>query len=159
MMQEKFTTLLTRHPNLRASFFRGDLSRPVQVVPSRVDVPWRTIIATADEVDALDSDERLRPFDLERGPAIRFVLIEVPGSHWRFVVVAHHIIIDGWSLPLFIGELIALYRAGGDVGALPPPPRPYRDYIGWLAALDQEASRALWREHLGGNAGGSLLHR
>ena len=150
-------TLLARHPNLRASFFRGDLSRPVQIVPSRVDVPWRTITATADEVDALDSDERLRPFDLERGPAIRFVLIEVPDSHWRFVVVAHHIIIDGWSLPLFVGELIGLYRAGGDAGALPPPPRPYRDYIGWLAARDQQASRTLWREHLGGTDSPTLL--
>ena len=58
------------------------------------------------------------------------------------MVVAHHIVIDGWSLPLFVGELITLYRAGGDVGALPPPPRPYRDYIGWLAGRDQEASRA-----------------
>jgi mycobactin peptide synthetase MbtF len=149
--------LLARHPNLRASFFRGDLSRPVQVVPSRVDTPWRIITAPADEVDALDSDERLRPFDLERGPAIRFVLIEVPDSHWRFVVVAHHIIIDGWSLPLFVGELIALYRAGGDAGVLPPPPRPYRDYIGWLAARDQEASRALWREHLSGTGSPTLL--
>ncbi|MFI5511045.1 amino acid adenylation domain-containing protein [Mycobacterium sp. NPDC051804] len=149
--------LLARHPNLRASFFRGDLSRPVQVIPSRVDIPWRTITATADEVEALDTDERLRPFDLERGPAIRFVLIEVPESHWRFVVVAHHIIIDGWSLPLFIGELISMYSAGGDAGVLPPPPRLYRDYIGWLAARDQDASRTLWREHLGGTDGPTLL--
>ena len=149
--------LLARHPNLRASFFRGDLSRPVQVVPTRVDTPWSTITASADEVDALDSDERLRPFDLERGPAIRFVLIEVPESHWRFVVVAHHIIIDGWSLPLFIGELMSMYSAGGDAGVLPPPPRPYRDYIGWLAARDQDASRTLWREHLGDSDGPTLL--
>ncbi len=149
--------LLARHPNLRASFFRGDLSRPVQVVPTRVDLPWRTITATADEVDALDFDERLRLFDLERGPAIRFVLIEVLESHWRLVVVAHHIIIDGWSLPLFVGELIGMYRAGGDAGVLPPPPRPYRDYIGWLAARDRDASRALWREHLAGMDGPTLL--
>jgi mycobactin peptide synthetase MbtF len=157
LLHDCTATLLARHPNLRASFFHGDLSRPVQIVPTRVDVPWRTVTATADEVDALDCDERLRPFDLKRGPAIRFVLIEVPGSQWRFVVVAHHIIIDGWSLPLFVGELISLYRSGGDVDVLPPPPRPYRDYIGWLATRDQEASRALWREHLGGMDGPTLL--
>ena len=120
-------------------------------------MPWRTVTATADEVDALDADERRRPFDLERGPAIRFLIIEVPESHWRFVVVAHHILLDGWSLPLFVGELITLYRAGGDVSVLPPPPRPYRDYIGWLAGRDQEASRQLWRAHLGGLDGPTLV--
>ncbi len=141
-------TMLARHPNLRASFLRGNLSRPVQVIPTRVDVPWRHITTTADEVEALDADERRRPFDLEHGPAIRFLLIEVPDNCWRLVIVAHHIIIDGWSLPLFVGELITLYRSGADAAVLPPPPRPYRDYIGWLAGRDQETSRSLWREHL-----------
>jgi len=157
LLRECAAALLARHPNLRASFFHGNLSRPVQVVPTRVDIPWRTVTASADEVDALDADERLRPFDLERGPAIRFLIIDVPGSHRRFVIVAHHILIDGWSLPLFMGELITLYRAHGDVGVLPPPPRPYRDYIGWLAGRDQEASRRLWSEHLGGMDGPTLV--
>jgi mycobactin peptide synthetase MbtF len=157
--------MFVRHPNLRASFVSanqaGSRSRPVQVIPNRVEVPWRHIAATADEVEALDADERRHPFDLEHGPAIRFLLIELPegedGVRWRLIVVAHHIIIDGWSLPLFVGELITLYRSGGDADALPPPPRPYRDYIGWLAGRDQEASRALWREHFAGLDGPTLL--
>jgi mycobactin peptide synthetase MbtF len=157
LLRQCAAAMLARHPNLRASFLRGDLSRPVQVVPARVDVPWRHITATADEVEALDADERRRPFDLEHGPAIRFLLIEVPESHSRLVIVAHHIIIDGWSLPLFVGELITLYRSGGDGAALPPPPRPYRDYIGWLAGRDQETSRSLWRDHLADIDGPTLL--
>lgn len=157
LLRDCAAALLARHPNLRASFLRTEQGKPVQVVPTRVDVPWRHVTATADEVEAIEADERRRPFQLERGPAIRFVLIEVPRSHWRFVVVAHHIIIDGWSLPLFVGELIALYRAGGDAGVLPPPPRPYRDYIGWLAGRDQESSRNLWRDHLAGVDGPTLV--
>nr|WP_090343278.1 non-ribosomal peptide synthetase [Mycolicibacterium malmesburyense] len=156
LLRECAAALLARHPNLRASFLRAQ-SKTVQVVPDRVDVPWRRITASADEVEALEADERRRPFNLARGPAIRFVLIEVPGSHWRFVVVAHHIIIDGWSLPLFVGELISLYNSGGDPAVLPPPPRPYRDYIGWLAGRDQETSRNLWREHLADLDGPTLV--
>ncbi|MGE2719653.1 amino acid adenylation domain-containing protein [Mycolicibacterium celeriflavum] len=156
LLRECAATLLARHPNLRASFLRAQ-NKTVQVVPDRVDVPWRRITATADEVEALEADERRRPFNLARGPAIRFVLIEVPASHWRFVVVAHHIIIDGWSLPLFVGELISLYNSGGDQAVLPPPPRPYRDYIGWLAGRDQETSRNLWREHLADLDGPTLV--
>ena len=46
----------------------------------------------------LHTTERLRSFDLGRGPVIRFLLVEKPHARWRLVVVAHHIVIDGWSL-------------------------------------------------------------
>lgn len=157
LLRDCAAAMLVRHPNLRASFVHGNLSRPVQVVPTSVELPWRHVTAHADEVAALEAAERARPFRLESGPLMRFLLIEVPGSHWRMVVVAHHILIDGWSLPLFVGELITLYRSGGQLSALPTSPRPYRDYIGWLAGRDPEASRGLWREHLKGLDGPTLL--
>lgn len=157
LLRECAATMLARHPNLRASFVHGNLSRPVQVIPSSVELPWRCLRAAPDEVDAIEADERRRRFDLGRGPLIRFLLIELPDHRWRLAVVAHHIVIDGWSLPLFVSELLALYRAAGDTAALPPPPRPYRDYIGWLADRDQTGSRALWAEHLHGLDGPTLL--
>ncbi|OBI13824.1 non-ribosomal peptide synthetase [Mycobacterium sp. E2327] len=157
LLRECAATLLMRHPNLRASFIHGDLSRPVQVIPSSVELLWRCVRADPDEVEALEAEERQRRFDVGRGPLIRFLLIELPEQRWHLVIVAHHIVIDGWSLPLLVSELLALYRAGGDAAALPPPPRPYRDYIGWLANRDQAASRALWAEHLGGTDGPTLL--
>ena len=43
------------------------------------------------------------------------------------------------------------------MSALPPSPRPYRDYIGWLAGRETDASRALWRAHLEGVDGPTLL--
>ncbi|PRC42535.1 non-ribosomal peptide synthetase, partial [Mycobacterium sp. ITM-2017-0098] len=157
LLRECAARLLIRHANLRASFVQATLSRAVQIIPSRVELPWRHVgAASDDEIAAIETAERTRPFDLERGPVIRFLLIEAP-HRWRFVVTAHHIVIDGWSLPLFMGELLTLYRAGGDTAALPEPPRPYRDYIGWLAGRDQDASRALWRAHLAGVAEPTLL--
>ena len=156
LLRECAAAALARHPNLRASFVHAN-SRAVQVIPARVDVAWRQVRATGDEVAALEADERRRPFNLDRGPALRFLLIELPDMRWRFAVVAHHIVIDGWSLPLFVGELITLYRGGADPAALPAPPRPYRDYIGWLAGRDQDTARVLWREHLDGVAGPTLL--
>ncbi|WP_319451820.1 MULTISPECIES: amino acid adenylation domain-containing protein [unclassified Mycobacterium] len=149
--------MLVRHPNLRASFFQGNLPRPVAVVPTAVDLPWRHVTASAEEAVALEAGERRRRFDLARGPVLRFLLIEKPDAHWRLVVVAHHIAIDGWSLPVFVGELLVLYRLRGDVTALPPAPRPYRDYIGWLGGRDAEASRERWQTHLAGLDGPTLL--
>ncbi|MEB4209517.1 amino acid adenylation domain-containing protein [Mycobacterium sp. 94-17] len=149
--------MLVRHPNLRASFFSRGIPRPVQIVPSHVELPWRRVAATRGDVAALETAERRRPFDLERGPAIRFLLIELPCAQWRLVLTAHHIVIDGWSLPVFVNEMMILYQAGGDLAALPVAPRPYRDYIGWLASRDPEAGHRVWREHLAGMAGPTLL--
>ncbi len=73
------------------------------------------------------------------------------------MITAHHIVIDGWSLPVFVNEMMILYGAGGDLAALPVAPRPYRDYIGWLASRDPEASQQVWRQHLGGLPGPTLL--
>ena len=88
----------------------------MQIVPSRVDLPWRDVAATEADIEAIELDERRRPFDLERLPALRFLLIELPDARWRLVITAHHIVIDGWSLPVFVAEMMILYRAGGDLG-------------------------------------------
>ena len=42
-----------------------------------------------------------------------------PTGRDRLVVTAHHIVVDGWSMPLLVDELAALYAAGGDPAALP----------------------------------------
>ncbi|CAM2784074.1 non-ribosomal peptide synthetase [Mycobacterium intermedium] len=150
-------TMLVRHPNLRASFVSRNIPRPVQIVPTQVDLPWRQVTAAPEDVERLETEERCRPFDFENAPSIRFLLIELPDDHWRLVITAHHIVIDGWSLPVFAAEMIAMYGAGGDIGALPAEPRPYRDYIGWLAAQDRAASEKVWREHLADLPGPTLL--
>lgn len=157
LLRECAERMLGRHPNLRASFFSRGIPRPVQIVPSRVELPWRLVAAAPEDVPALETGERRRPFDLEHGPAIRFLVIELPCKQWRLVLTAHHIVIDGWSLPVFVNEMLMLYRAGGDPSALPAAPRPYRDYIGWLAGRDPETSQRVWREHLAGLHGPTLL--
>ncbi|WIM90233.1 amino acid adenylation domain-containing protein [Candidatus Mycobacterium wuenschmannii] len=157
LLRDCAAKMLVRHPNLRASFFSRGIARPVQIVPSRVDLPWRDVVATEAEIEAIELDERRRPFDLERLPALRFLLIELPDARWRLTITAHHIVIDGWSLPVFVAEMMILYRAGGDLGALPIAPRPYRDYIGWLAGRDQEASQRVWRDHLAELPGPTLV--
>lgn len=149
--------MLERHPNVRVSFFQGNLSRPVAIVPASFELPWQHIVADAEEAAALEAEVRSRAFDLGNGPSMRFLLVQMPQRQWRLVVVAHHIVIDGWSLPVFVSELIGLYRAGGDLAALPPAPRPYRDYIGWLAGRDPETSKQRWRTHLADLDGPTLL--
>lgn len=157
LLRECAATMLRRHPNLRASFVSDGLPRPVQVIPSRVDLDWRhrhtDDATTAAQVEAA---ERRDPFALEKGPPIRFVLIEMTRQRWRFVITAHHIVLDGWSLPIFVGELLALYASGTAEDSLEPP-RPYRDFIGWLARQDPHVSEQLWTSYLRGLDAPTLL--
>ncbi|MEU8263197.1 amino acid adenylation domain-containing protein [Micromonospora sp. NPDC048999] len=148
--------LLDRHPGLRAGFTHHDLRRPVQVVPETVEVDWRdpdlTGVAPADvdtrlaELLAADRAER---FDLTRPPLLRFTLIRLPGGRHRLVLTNHHILLDGWSMPVLAGELFALYRTAGRTDALPPV-ADARAYPAWRARQDVPAAEAAWRTALAG---------
>src|SRR4029077_8189582 len=63
---------------------------------------------------------------------------------------------DGWSMPVLVQELLALYAHKGDASALPRV-TPYRDYLAWLCAQDRAAAVAAWRELLAGLEEGTRL--
>ena len=74
-------------------------------------------------------------------PLLRFTLIRLAAERHRLVLTNHHLLLDGWSTPVLLEELLDAVRArGGDAGALPPV-RPYRDYLAWLAGQDRAAAR------------------
>lgn len=148
LLRRSAQAMLDRHPNLRAAFWDRDVPRPVQIVPARAELPWSERFALPTEFDAIARSERRRRFDLRRGPALRVVLLTVPGgARRRIIFTAHHILVDGWSLAVFFTEMLAIYRAGGSVDGLGVP-RPYRDYIVWLAAQDKTAGIARWIHYL-----------
>ena len=137
LLRRSAQAMLVRHPNLRAAFWDRDVPKPVQIVPTEAELPWSERVAMPTEFDAIARSERRRPFDLSRGPALRVVLLTVPGeTRRRMIFTAHHILVDGWALAVFFTEMLAVYRAGGSADGLPPP-RPYRDYIVWLAGAGQ----------------------
>ena len=153
--------LLERHVNLRAGFRVLGSGRAVQVIPAQVVLPWREadLSGEADPlaaVEALARQDRERRFDLGAPPLLRFVLARLGSGRWRLVVTGHHLLTDGWSMPVLGRELLALYRAGGDGGALPRV-TPYRQYLAWLAGQDTEKAAAAWARALAGLEEPTLL--
>ena len=57
----------------------------------------------------------------------------------------HHIVVDGWSLPILLQEILASYH-----GQRLPATAPYRRFVSWLADRDLEAAHAAWRDVLAG---------
>lgn len=153
MLRRSAQAMLVRHPNLRAAFWDRDVPNPVQIVPVEAELPWLERSAMPTEFDAIARSERRRPFDLSRGPALRIAVLAVPGeARRRMIFTTHHILMDGWSLAVFFTEMLAVYRAGGSADALPTP-RPYRDFIVWLANQNTAAAIAQWTDYLGSLSG------
>ncbi|HEY1245901.1 MAG TPA: amino acid adenylation domain-containing protein, partial [Hyphomicrobiaceae bacterium] len=155
--------VVARHASLRAGFSQEAVSRPVQVIVPRLEVPWRCIDLSGlveaergSRLAELLEAERAERFDVAAPPLIRFALIHLSGTEHRLVLTNHHLVLDGWSMPVVVGELLQLYAGGGDASLLPPAPR-YRDYLAWLVRQDRAAGLGAWREALAGLAEGTRL--
>ncbi|CAM5624727.1 D-alanine--D-alanyl carrier protein ligase [Streptomyces alboniger] len=64
-------------------------------------------------------------------------------------MTSHHLLMDGWSMPVLLNELAEVYEAGGDPGVLRRA-ASYGAYLAWLGRQDKEAARAAWRRELAG---------
>ncbi|HLG57387.1 MAG TPA: amino acid adenylation domain-containing protein [Vicinamibacterales bacterium] len=107
--------LLTRHPNLRAAFWQDGLPNAVQVIPRRVPLEWAEVdLSAAGDDTALETwlaADRARRFVLGQPPLIRWALIRVAPEAYRLVITNHHVLLDGWSMPMLVQELLARYEA------------------------------------------------
>jgi amino acid adenylation domain-containing protein len=64
-----------------------------------------------------------RPFDLENGPLFRAQVIKLAAEHHALLLTAHHLVLDGGSFGVLLGELGSLYTAhlAGRPASLPTP--------------------------------------
>ncbi|MGV9856729.1 amino acid adenylation domain-containing protein, partial [Streptomyces sp. NPDC003442] len=156
--------LLERHANLRAAFVTDDAGDRVQVIPGHVELPWY-FLDLGDLADAAERDETLKRFlaeehgthfDLATAPLVRMSLVRMGDERWELVFTAHHVLFDGWSVPLLMQDLLRLYGSHGDQAALPRA-REYRDFLGWLTDQDHEAAARAWAEEMSGFEEPTLL--
>ncbi|MFE5871458.1 amino acid adenylation domain-containing protein [Streptomyces roseifaciens] len=150
--------LLQRHANLRAGFWYDDGEDPVQFVQRHVDTPLRELDLTTLAADRPVQEEAVRAameqdwnhrFDLAEPPLLRLTLLRLGPDTARLVVTCHHLLLDGWSMPILVRELLTLVGSRGDLAALPPV-RPYRDHLELLAGRDADAARRAWTAALDG---------
>ncbi|MFD3743072.1 amino acid adenylation domain-containing protein [Nocardia sp. NPDC058633] len=149
--------LIDRHENLRVAFVETD-DGPRQLVLSAAEIRWHEVDLTeiaddeqqrARELDRVIELDALTRFDLTRPPLLRFTLIRTGAENFRLVMTNHHLVLDGWSTPLLVRELLALYVTAGDASMLPPA-RSYRGFLTWLAEQDAPASLAAWSQAMAG---------
>jgi amino acid adenylation domain-containing protein len=159
-LERAIETMVHRHEPLRTRFVIED-NHPRQVVD-----PEGTPIEVVElaGLDAAERDERaaqlavehsLRPFDLSRDVPFRAAIVRFAADDHALLATAHHIALDGWSVPLVLDELGVAYaaRAQGRPSALPELAFRYVDFAEWQrdpASNDASARGiAYWTARLG----------
>ncbi|MGW0435012.1 amino acid adenylation domain-containing protein [Micromonospora sp. NPDC003197] len=133
LLQTAIDTAAQRHDSLRLRFTENDRGEPLVEVADRVRVPV-TLATAAHETDAraLVAEAVRTPFDLGTAPLLRALLIRLTDTDHVLHVGMHHIVSDGWSLDLLLGEVATLYGALRDARPAPPAPTVrYIDYAAW----------------------------
>ncbi|MBU7597299.1 amino acid adenylation domain-containing protein, partial [Streptomyces sp. P38-E01] len=157
--REAVRALLVRRNNLRAGFLSENLSKPVQVIPREFETP--VVVHDLSELAEdsrqsrlaeLAAEEEAVRFDLANPPLLRFTVVRLAERDWRLMFSCHHILLDGWSMPLVLGELFELYQREGDASGLPDA-TPFKLYLAWLRKQDKEAALDAWRTALEGLPG------
>ncbi|HVR98951.1 MAG TPA: amino acid adenylation domain-containing protein [Thermoanaerobaculia bacterium] len=150
--------IVRRHESLRTTFPAVD-GEPVQRVHSWEGFSLPRVDLTGlgeEEARRLALEDAARPFDLERGPLFRPLLLRLAPETHVLLASMHHIVGDGWSTGVLVRELAALYAAfrSGLPSPLPELPLQYPDFAlwqrSWLAGEVLEAELAWWREQLAG---------
>ncbi|HWI60218.1 MAG TPA: condensation domain-containing protein, partial [Symbiobacteriaceae bacterium] len=153
VLEQVLTEIVARHEALRVRLVPGPGEEPVQSVSPPVEIRLRTEEAAAEELQALLDVEAAQPIDLTAGPLCRFRLFQLAPAEHAVVVTLHHIISDGWSMSVFVQELLTLYEAFADglPSPLPALPVQHGDFAAWQRErADHGADQAWWKEQLKG---------
>ncbi|WP_039801867.1 non-ribosomal peptide synthetase, partial [Nocardia araoensis] len=154
--------VLTRHESLRT------------VYPAAEGIPYQRVLSVEESRVALVTEsiderrlaERIRelvatPFQVDREPPVRLVLLRLGAQLHVLVVALHHIGADGWSLAPLTRDLMRAYgarRAGGAPDWTPLAVH-YADYALWqreILGSENDPDSALaeqirfWRDELAG---------
>ena len=163
VLEASIQAVVGRYASLRAAFRHEQLSRPVQVVLPRAAVPWQLIdlsgLDAAEQQQRLAEileEDRLERFDLAAPPLMRFALIKLSADRHRLLMSNHHLLMDGWSAPIFVRELLEVYARHGSAASLPRV-TPYRDYLSFIAGQDRKSDLLAWRAALAGLEEGTRL--
>ncbi|WP_131742929.1 non-ribosomal peptide synthetase, partial [Actinomadura roseirufa] len=144
--------LTERHPALRTSFDAYGHTEPLQLVHEHADVPVEVIGPDVPEEEIRDfvRGRRAALFDPAEPPLLSLHVHLRGDGGWQLTVVNAHVILDGWSLRVLLGELIGTYLGAPQ---RPAPAERFADTVAAeLRALDSPADRAFWTELLEAHA-------
>lgn len=161
-LEHAANAMLERHESFRTTF-PLTVEGPVQVIGPPQAARWNVIdlggLPEGDQMDQaaqLVTEDARCPFDLSKGPLIRYGLIRIDDSLHILLINMHHIIGDQWSFGVLGQEFAAFYNAysRGQTHSPAPLRLQYADFAVWQREWVNghviEEQLAYWRKRLAG---------
>jgi amino acid adenylation domain-containing protein len=161
VLKQTFQEIIRRHENLRTNFTTID-GKPIQIIQPVVDfeiliVDLTTLTSSDREIPQLVEQEAEKPFNLEKDLLLRTTLLRLNSLEHIVLFTTHHIISDGWSTGILVGELATLYQTflEGKRSPLPELSIQYADFAvwqrEWLQGDRLNTQLNYWKQQLGNN--------
>lgn len=157
-LHRAWEAVVDRHPILRTGFFWQRRKTPLQAVLRKVHVPWdqQDWRGLSDEEQQkglrnyLEWD-RKRGFALSKAPLMRVALMRRAEAGYYLVWSHHHLLLDGWSVPIVLKDVFGFYDAFSKGRELHLEPAPsYDKHIAWLRRQNKAKADEFWRHALSG---------
>jgi hypothetical protein len=135
-LRQSLNAVVERHEVLRTTF-PSVAGQPIQSIAAALalDVPLLDLRSLPEperkaQIYQLATREAQHTFDLARGPLLTAKLLHPAEEEYVLLLTIHHIVFDGWSVGVFLQEVIALYDAfsSGQPSPLPALPIQYADF-------------------------------
>jgi len=170
-LEQSLAEVVRRHDSLRMGFtwVKG---RPVAVVTPAADIDQQLVvedlaagIASGNKrakglllkkAELLAQEDVWQPFDVSKAPLFRARLLRLGHDDHVFLLVLHHVIVDGWSIGIMFEEISTIYSALASrrQAELPEQTSKFSDFANWQRAwcTSDLASRQIadWRNQLRG---------
>lgn len=144
-LERALAQTIERHDALRAVLsVDGQVLYVLESVPAPlplVDLSAESDRTQRERLAELFARAVREPFDLERGPLFRASLVRLGPEKHSFVFTAHHVVFDGWSAAVLLGDLGIAYSASrSQVEPLFDPAPSFADYAVAERSADYRAA-------------------
>ncbi|MBJ7536589.1 non-ribosomal peptide synthetase [Marinomonas transparens] len=147
--------LLNKHDVLRSGYFNNGektfIAEDLQPDWQYEDWSHLTKADQNKKINAFREEWESYRFTLHQPPLIRFMLIRLTngdlltGNEWLLFINSHHLLLDGWSTPRLLHELL---NDADDIDAQVAPTLAWADYLSWLQEQDKSQSWLYWNREL-----------
>ncbi|MDK1289024.1 non-ribosomal peptide synthetase [Pseudoalteromonas umbrosa] len=144
--------VIKQHSILRSAFTSLD-GQPVQVVLEQAETPVELINIQGQEeqgvyFDQLAQQAYQQGIVLNQAPCMRLQLVLMSEQRVGFIWTYHHMIMDGWSLPVLFSELLRFYNARIDGQTAAIRSDNFAEYIAYTQQRDRAEEAAFWQVYL-----------
>ena len=159
--EKAWQVAIDRYPVLRTAFVWDKVEKPLQIVGTKVKLPFISIdwlsleqSKQKQQLEELLQNQRKQGFNLAKAPLMRLILIHKQPQVYQFIWIYHHLLLDGWSVPFVFQDVLTSYSAISQDESLLNKSfnksRPYKDYIAWLLSQNLSEAEQFWRNNLAG---------